>query len=243
MEMIKKILILFVVSVLTFGCSNKKLVAPCDASYCKGKDYRKVEEVFRIAGFEKIELNTIADIKIGLFAKENGVEEVSIGMINNFKKNDQFSKEDTVYITYHIKENKENEKIGIDDKEVLESSTEENLNNDIEFVKIKDKKDIKGTWIQKNSEDDRVHIAEIDEDTITIYVYFDSDESTEVYWSGSFDNNINIKKESIIKSKNYRYITDYFANASHTDIKEFKYNDSMISYNASFLGTNMLTST
>ena len=41
------------------------------------------------------------------------------------------------------------------------------------------------------------YYAEIDEDTITVFSYFDEDESTELYWTGTINSNIDIKKKTM----------------------------------------------
>lgn len=111
-----------------------------------------------------------------------------------------------------------------------------NPNDDIVLVDIKSNSDFIGDWIQINSENGRFHMASIDDDTMTIYVYFEEDESTELYWTGTFDTNIDIKDSVQIESKNHKYITDYFTNTSHVESKNFLFEDGCINYEATFLG-------
>ena len=53
------------------------------------------------AGFSKIELIALDDLKFGLFDKEGEVEEVSINGDTSFKKKSVFPKKAAVRIQYH----------------------------------------------------------------------------------------------------------------------------------------------
>lgn len=69
-------------------------------------DYVQLKEMFKEAGFTKITLNPIKDVKIGFFTKDGEVESVTVDDKSSFRKTSVFSPEAEVVITYHTKENK-----------------------------------------------------------------------------------------------------------------------------------------
>lgn len=67
-------------------------------------DYVGLKEMFENAGFTKITLKPIKDVKIGLLTKEGEVESVTIDGSSAFRKTSVFDAEAEVVITYHAKE-------------------------------------------------------------------------------------------------------------------------------------------
>ena len=63
--------------------------------------------------------------------------------------------------------------------------------------------EIKGTYKQSNSNSsDSYQVAAIDEDTITVYWYTESDKTLALYWTGTFEGTSDNKAYSW-ESKNY----------------------------------------
>lgn len=82
-----------------------EIEVPFSSSDIKGHDYSEVEQRFRDAGFENIELKKLDDLNFltSLITKENSVESVSIAGDANFDKSDYFSPDSKILITYHSK--------------------------------------------------------------------------------------------------------------------------------------------
>ena len=69
----------------------------------KDKNYKDVEKLLEKEGFFFIETNELKDIKIGLLAKEEEVESVSIDGNTDFEEGDEFQDDASVVINYHSK--------------------------------------------------------------------------------------------------------------------------------------------
>ena len=96
--------------------------------------------------------------------------------------------------------------------------------------------EIKGTYKQSNSNSsDSYQVAAIDEDTITVYWYTESDKTLALYWTGTFEGTSDNKAYSW-ESKNYHEITDVALLASGDDSKKFSYDKGQISYEVSMMG-------
>jgi len=96
--------------------------------------------------------------------------------------------------------------------------------------------ELKGTYKQTNSNsEDSYQVAAIDEDTITIYWYTADDQTTALYWTGSFEAPTDNEKYSW-DSKNYHELTDYALLASGDDTKTITYDNGEVSYEVSMLG-------
>lgn len=69
-------------------------------------NHTQLKEMFENAGFTKITLKPIKDVKIGLFTKDGEVESITIDGKDAFRKTSVFSPESEVVITFHTKEGK-----------------------------------------------------------------------------------------------------------------------------------------
>lgn len=69
-------------------------------------NHAQLKGMFENAGFTKITLKPIKDVKIGLFTKDGEVESITIDDKDVFRKTSVFSPESEVVITYHTKEDK-----------------------------------------------------------------------------------------------------------------------------------------
>lgn len=84
--------------------SETNLVNPPISSNDEIKvDYKELQKMFKEAGFTKITLKPIKDVKLGIFVKEGKVESVSIDKASSFKKTSVFDSKAEVIITYHAK--------------------------------------------------------------------------------------------------------------------------------------------
>lgn len=98
--------------------------------------------------------------------------------------------------------------------------------------------DLTGTWRQIDSDsDDTFHIAAIDEDSISVYWFTVSDNTTALYWAGTFVAPADGGAYSW-ESENYHDITDYALLASGDDTKKFSYDNGKLSYEVSMMGVS-----
>lgn len=81
----------------------EKKKVPLSSKEVKKLDYNDVYKLFLDAGFINIELSPKADVVIGLLAKENSVESVSINGNNSFEQNDTYRPDVKIIIEYHTK--------------------------------------------------------------------------------------------------------------------------------------------
>lgn len=96
--------------------------------------------------------------------------------------------------------------------------------------------DLKGSYKQTNSNsEDSYQVAAIDDDTITIYWFTASDQTTALYWTGTYEAPTEAGKYSW-DSKNYHDLTDYALLASGDDSKTINYDNGEISYEVSMMG-------
>lgn len=96
--------------------------------------------------------------------------------------------------------------------------------------------DLKGSYKQTNSNsEDSYQVAAIDDDTITIYWFTASDQTTALYWTGTYEAPTEAGKYSW-NSKNYHDLTDYALLASGDDSKTINYDNGEISYEVSMMG-------
>ncbi len=96
--------------------------------------------------------------------------------------------------------------------------------------------DLKGAYKQTNSNsEDSYQVAAIDDDTITIYWFTASDQTTALYWTGTYEAPTEAGKYSW-DSKNYHDLTDYALLASGDDSKTINYDNGEISYEVSMMG-------
>jgi hypothetical protein len=100
--------------------------------------------------------------------------------------------------------------------------------------------DLTGEWKQINSNsEDSWQAAVIDADTITIYWVSDNGNSKSLYWAGSFIAPITAKQPYSWNSVNDHEKTGASILASGDDIKTITYQDGVLSYSASALGTTV----
>lgn len=75
---------------------------PCSAKYFEGKNANEVLAQIEALGFSNVSCQVSLE-KMGLFDKENTVEQVMIGGNSTFKKGGYFNKE-TVIVIYYFSE-------------------------------------------------------------------------------------------------------------------------------------------
>lgn len=98
--------------------------------------------------------------------------------------------------------------------------------------------DLSGTWKQTNSNsEDSYQEATITGDTIEIYWVSDGGDTKSLYWAGSYEAPSEAVTSYSWVSENDRSKTDTALLASQDDTKTFTYEDGVISYSASLLGT------
>lgn len=98
--------------------------------------------------------------------------------------------------------------------------------------------DLAGTWKQTNSGSEYSYQeAAISGDTIEINWVSDGGDTTSLYWAGSFIAPTTAEEPYTWDSENDHGKTDSALLASSDDTKTFTYQDGVISYQASALGT------
>lgn len=98
--------------------------------------------------------------------------------------------------------------------------------------------DLTGEWKQKNSKsDDSYQLAKISNDTIEIYWVSDNGDTKSLYWAGSFEAPITADEPYSWTSKNDHSKTKNAMLASNDDTKDMKYENGILSYEASAMGT------
>ena len=98
--------------------------------------------------------------------------------------------------------------------------------------------DLTGEWKQENSNSaDSYQSATITDDTITIYWVSDNGETKSLYWAGSFIAPTTTEEPYSWDSKNDHSKTDSSLLASSDDTKTMTYQNGVLSYEASALGT------
>lgn len=98
--------------------------------------------------------------------------------------------------------------------------------------------DLTGEWKQSNSKsDDSYQAATISGDTIEIYWVSDNGDTKSLYWTGSFLAPTTADEPYIWDSENDHNKTDSAMLASTDDTKTMTYQNGVLSYEASALGT------
>ncbi|WP_253205444.1 hypothetical protein [Clostridium estertheticum] len=98
--------------------------------------------------------------------------------------------------------------------------------------------DLTGEWKQSNSKsDDDYQAATISGDTIEIYWVSDNGDTKSLYWAGSFVAPTTANEPYIWTSKNDRSKTKSAMLASSDDTKIMTYQNGVLSYEASAMGT------
>lgn len=98
--------------------------------------------------------------------------------------------------------------------------------------------DLTGEWKQENSKSDKSYqAATISDDTITIYWVSDNGDTKSLYWVGSFVAPTTADESYSWTSKNDHSKTEKALLASSDDTKTMKYQNGVLSYEASAMGT------
>lgn len=98
--------------------------------------------------------------------------------------------------------------------------------------------DLAGEWKQENSKsDDSYQAATISGDTITIYWVTDKGNTKSLYWAGSFVAPTTADEPYTWTSKNDHSKTEGALLASSDDTKTMTYQNGVLSYEASAMGT------
>lgn len=98
--------------------------------------------------------------------------------------------------------------------------------------------DLKGEWKQSNSKsNDSYQAATISRDTIEIYWVSDNGDTKSLYWAGSFISPTTADEPYKWDSKNDHSKTENALLASSDDTKTMTYQNGVLSYEASALGT------
>ncbi|GAA0079162.1 hypothetical protein UT300005_35410 [Clostridium sp. CTA-5] len=98
--------------------------------------------------------------------------------------------------------------------------------------------DLTGEWKQENSKSDKSYqAATIIGDTITIYWVSDNGDTKSLYWAGSFVAPTTADEPYSWTSENDHSKTESALLASSDDTKTIKYQNGVLSYEASAMGT------
>ncbi len=98
--------------------------------------------------------------------------------------------------------------------------------------------DLTGDWKQTNSQSpDSYQQATITADVISVDWVSDNGDTTSIYWIGTFTPPADVAEPYVWTSDRDKEATDMAILASTDDTKEFTYEDGVISYSVSALGT------
>ena len=98
--------------------------------------------------------------------------------------------------------------------------------------------ELMGEWKQSNSKsDDNYQAATISGDTIVIYYVSDNGDTQSLYWDGSFVAPTTANEPYIWASKNDHNKTDSSMLGSSDDTKTITYQNGVLSYKVSLMGT------
>lgn len=104
-------------------------------------------------------------------------------------------------------------------------------------TKPKDPPDLTGQWKQTNSNsDDSYQTATISGNVIEVYWYTESDQTSALYWAGTFEAPATSEEPYTWDSVNDKEKTSTAILASGDDTKTFTYKDGQISYSVTALG-------
>lgn len=104
-------------------------------------------------------------------------------------------------------------------------------------AKPKDPPDLTGQWKQTNSDsEDSYQTATISGNVIEVYWYTESDQTSALYWAGTFEAPATSEEPYTWESVNDKEKTAAALLASGDDTKTFTYKDGQISYSVSALG-------
>lgn len=98
--------------------------------------------------------------------------------------------------------------------------------------------DLTGEWKQENSKSDvNYQSATINDDTISIYWVSDNGDTKSLYWAGTFIAPSTVDEPYSWTSENDHNKTKSAMLASRDDTKTMTYQDSVLSYEVSIMGT------
>ena len=95
-------------------------------------------------------------------------------------------------------------------------------------IDIKSIDDFNGLWKDTNSKYEERYEALIDNDSITLYKYFNYD--PKIYWIGTFDVSGFLSGVKTVQSKNFSFVSNLIGNAAKSEFKEFTYEDGKIKF-------------
>ena len=95
-------------------------------------------------------------------------------------------------------------------------------------INIKNNNDLYGLWKDTNSKYEERYEALIDNDSITLYKYYNDDPT--IYWMGTFDTSDFLSGVKTVQSKNFSFVSNLIENAAKSEFKEFTYEDGKIKF-------------
>lgn len=101
------VLILSLTACVSDNGTDNGITVPKSSSDLEGKDYKDVMTLLQVAGFTKIEVETLEDLIIGWLTKDGEVEKVSINGDTDFSASSKFPNDSKIVITYHTYSSKQ----------------------------------------------------------------------------------------------------------------------------------------
>lgn len=95
-------------------------------------------------------------------------------------------------------------------------------------IDIKSVDDFNGLWKDTNSKYEERYEALIDNDSITLYKYYNDDPT--IYWIGTFDTSDFLGGVKTVQSKNFSFVSNLLENTAKSEFKEFTFEDGKIKF-------------